>query len=393
MTIDRRSIAVAAAGFCSFLDLYTTQGLLPELRSEFHIGEAAAAATVSATTLAVALVAPLAGYLADRLGRKIAIVAGAVLMAVPTALAASSTDVYQLIFWRFAQGLLLPAVFSVTTAHIAEEWPQKDAARMVGLHMSGMVIGGFSGRYIAALVSSALGWQAAFPVLAALNLVGAAVIALWMPRDHPTTPPLEAHHPVDAVRTLIGHLGNPRLLATCAIGFCVLFGMVAVFTYMNFRLADPPFSFGLAALSNIFTIFLLGVPAAALGPRMLNLARRSYVVAGAILMCILGLSLSLSENLALILTGLCLFSFGQLAVQPLALGYIGQVTKGGKSMAVGLYVSFYYIGGSAGGVVPALGWSRFGWSGCIILVMAVEVAIAVLALFYWRPAKQENGAE
>ncbi len=384
--LDLRRVAVAAAGFCSFLDLYSTQALLPTIRAEFGIGEALAAATISATTLAVALVAPLVGHLADRLGRKRVIVAGAFLMSVPTALAAFAGDIGQLILWRFAQGLFLPAVFSVTTAHIGEEWPSSDATKMIGLHMAGMVAGGFCGRYVTALVAAAVGWRLSFPVLAAFNLAGAVAIVLWLPRDH--TPSVRPAFLPGGGGALLGHLHNSALMATCAIGFCLLFCMVAVFTYMNFLLAAEPFHFGPVALGNIFIVSLLGIPAAALGVPLLRRFSRRAVIAGATTVTCTGLLCTLAGNLPMILLGLCLFCFGQLMSQPIALGHVGQLVRGGRAMAVGLYVSCYYIGGSAGGVLPAAIWSRFGWPGCVALVLAVEATVVVLALMAWKPRSE-----
>lgn len=383
LALDRRRVAVAAAGFCSFLDMYSTHALLPTLRAEFGVGEAMAAATVSATTLAVACMAPLAGHLADRLGGKRVMVAGALLMVIPTALAATSADMGQLILWRFLQGLFLPAVFSVATAHIGEEWPQSEAVSMIGLHMAGMVAGGFCGRYITALVAAAAGWRAAFPVLALLNLAGALVIALWMPADR-SPKPVSTVGQGGGLAILRRHLGNLPLMATCGIGFGLLFCMTGTFTYMNFHLAAPPYLFGPVALGTLFAITLFGVPASAAGVFLLRRFSRRVVVAGAVALTSAGLLITLADEVAVILVGLSLFSFGQLISQPVALGSIAHLARDGRAMAVGLYVSSYYLGGSVGGVLPAWTWSHYGWPGCVALVVAVEISVAALAAAAWR---------
>ena len=40
MRLDPRKIAVATAGFCAFLNLYSPQALLPALAREFGVGAA-----------------------------------------------------------------------------------------------------------------------------------------------------------------------------------------------------------------------------------------------------------------------------------------------------------------------------------------------------------------
>jgi len=383
MSFDRRQLAVAAAGFCSFLDLYPTQSLLPALATEFHAGKAAVGLTVSAATLGVALTAPLSGLLAGWLGRKRVIVAGALLMALPTALAASSGSIGELVMWRFLQGLFLPAVFAVAAAHIGEEWPAAEAADLTGIHVAGMVVGGFTGRFLAAMVGEAVGWRWAFPALAALNLAGAGIIALWLPSDSERR--IGPLAPISALAQLRGHLGNRRLLATCGVGFGILFSMVSVFTYINFKLAAPPFSLGLSALGAIFVVYLFGMPAApATGPLMRRFGRRR-VMAGAVAINWLGLGLTLSGELAVVVVGLVLFATGTFIAQPLAIGFAGVSAKNAKALAVGLYVSFYYVGGSLGGVVPAALWGHLGWPGCAALVALVQGLLLAAAFSAWGP--------
>ena len=81
MAVDRRKIAVATAGFCTFLTLYSPQALLPALAREFGVGAAEISAIMTASTLAIALTAPFIGAVADVLGRK-RVIAAAMLAVV-----------------------------------------------------------------------------------------------------------------------------------------------------------------------------------------------------------------------------------------------------------------------------------------------------------------------
>src|SRR5436189_4989649 len=114
MASPSRNVAVAAAGFCAFLNLYSPQALLPTLAREFGVGAAEISAIMTASTLAIALTAPFTGAVADVLGRKRVIAAAMLAIAVPMAGASLAPDVQALIGWRFLQGLLLPPIFAVT---------------------------------------------------------------------------------------------------------------------------------------------------------------------------------------------------------------------------------------------------------------------------------------
>jgi MFS family permease len=188
-----RTFPIVLAGFTAFLDLYATQPLLPLLMRVFNATHVAVSLTVTASTVAVALGAPVVGRLADLVGRKRVIVGSSLALALATGLAATSTNLRQLIFWRFAQGLFTPGVFAIAIAYIHDEWPPSHAGRATSAYVSGTVVGGFCGRAVAGLVASAAGWPSAFVVLATLNLGAAAALALWLPRDR-TAPPSAVGH-------------------------------------------------------------------------------------------------------------------------------------------------------------------------------------------------------
>src|SRR5262245_65755913 len=97
MAIDPRKIAVATAGFCTFLNLHSPQALLPALSREFGVGAAEISTVMTASTLAIALTAPFTDAVADVLGRKRVISAAMLAVVVPMVGAALASDVQALI--------------------------------------------------------------------------------------------------------------------------------------------------------------------------------------------------------------------------------------------------------------------------------------------------------
>jgi len=126
MAFDFRRLAVAAAGFSTFLHLYAPQALLPELAREFGVGAAQISSLITAGTLAIALTAPFTGAAADVLGRKRLITAAMFAVTVPIVMATIAADVETIIAWRFIQGLLPPPIFTVVLAyfHLCELPPR-----------------------------------------------------------------------------------------------------------------------------------------------------------------------------------------------------------------------------------------------------------------------------
>src|SRR6478609_5002463 len=111
---------VVLAGAAAFLDIYSTQPLLPLLTRTFGASTFEAGLTITAPTVAVAIFAPFIGRLADRLGFRRVIVLSAWALTVATALAATSHTLQQLIVWRFVQGIATPGIFASTVAYVHE---------------------------------------------------------------------------------------------------------------------------------------------------------------------------------------------------------------------------------------------------------------------------------
>src|SRR6478672_10110186 len=82
-----------------------------------------------------------------------------------------------------------------------------------------------------------------------------------------------------AAQQMLGHRSIPQLLATYAVGFGTLFTFVALFTYVNFLLAAPPFNLSPTLLGAIFVTYLAGAAAVlGLGRAIARFGRRPLVV-------------------------------------------------------------------------------------------------------------------
>lgn len=376
-----RSAAVVLAGFCAFLTLFAPQPLLPLLATAFHASAGAIGWVVTVSTVAVALAAPLAGMVADRFGRKNVIVPAAFLLAIPTFLAGTSSSLGQLLFWRFWQGIFTPGIFAVTIAYITEEWEQGAGAAM-SLYVAGTVLGGFSGRMIAALAASEFSWRWAFFSLGVLNAAGGVAIRAWLPPGRRVSKPRQR---VSTARSMWRHIRNPRLLATYAVGFCVLFTMLATFNYVNFYLAAPPFRLGTAALGLLFTVYLVGAFVTPFAGRLIDRTGHRLTLALAFSGGIAGIALTLLPSLAAVVVGLALCCTGVFIGHSCASSYIGTVAREARAAAIGLYVMCYYAGGSAGSALSGHFWSRGGWPACVALVASVQVLTVITATVFWKP--------
>jgi YNFM family putative membrane transporter len=388
--LDKKTVATMLAGMCTFLNVYCTQPLLPLLRETFHASELAVSFTVSATIFATALTAPIIGMIAERRGRKKVIVPSLFLLAIPTALAATSNSLHALIFWRFAQGLFVPGVIAVMLAYVNEEWAGRGVGRAMSSYVAGTVVGGFLGRFLSGVIATHWHWRTTFLVLAALDLIGAFLVRAWLPLAKNFVPADHVQQVLDQARQ---HLRNPRLLANFGMGAAALFALVACFTYANFYLAAPPFQLNSAQLGSIFFVYLLGAVITPQSGHFLDHFGFRHTIVLYCTMMIAGLLLTLAKSLPIVILGLAIFSSGVFVAQAAATVQTGAIAGRARSSAAGLYVTFYYLGGSLGATLTAWFWHWRGWPGCVALLAGVSLLSLWLARISSRPIDQLDSQE
>jgi predicted MFS family arabinose efflux permease len=377
--------AVTLCGVCAFLELYCTQPLLPLLTRSFHASKTGAGMTVSAATLGVALAAPVFGSLAERLPRKQVIVASLAGVALPTLLAATSTSLAQLIFWRFLQGISVPGIIALVVTYIGEEWPPQRLPLVMSFYVSGTALGGFMGRISSGYLASWFSWRVSFLVLGAAALAGAAAVAAWLPAG--TRLP-KAGKTGTRLSEILVLFKRRRLVATFAVGFNVLFSLVGVFTWITFHLADAPFHLSTAALSSLFFVYLIGLVVTPAAGFLITRVGLRAGIGGAIACSMIGVLLTLSGSLAVIILGLALLSSGVFIAQTASQSHLRIAAPAeSRVTAAGLYLTCYYIGGTAAGVLPGAFWALGKWPACVAFIVAMQGVALAIALVGWRAPK------
>ena len=381
--------AVALCGVCAFLELYSTQPLLPLLTRLFHASKTGVSLTVSAATLGAALSAPIFGSFVERLPRKRVIVACLAGIALPTLLAATSTSLAQLIFWRFLQGMVVPGIVAVVVTYIGEEWPPNRIALVMSFYVSGTALGGFLGRVSAGVLADWFSWQVSFLVVGIVALAGAGAVAAWLPHGRRRPPlPTPSATRLTFFPQLRSLFRNRRLVATYAVGCNVLFSLVAVFTWITFHLSAAPFLLSTAALSSLFFVYLIGLvitPAA--GYIITHVGLRAGI-GGAILCSMAGVLLTLAPSLPVVIVGLTLVCTGVFISQAASQSHLRVAAPPeARVTAAGLYITCYYIGGTAAGVVPGAFWALGKWPACVAFILAMQAVALAIALVGWRAPK------
>jgi predicted MFS family arabinose efflux permease len=242
-------------------------------------------------------------------------------------------------------------------------------------------MGGFSGRFITGHAGHVFGWRGAFLTLAVMNFIGALIIVWRLPQSRKFIPNKDLR---GAFRNLMLHLRNVRLLAACAVGFCVLFSLLGVFTYINLLLVGAPFNLTVAGLANVFCVYLMGVVVTPFTGKFIVQYGFRHSLLWALGISAAGLMMTFLPSLPGVIAGLAICSSGVFICQSATISFIAKSVNQGRSLATGIYYLCYYTGGAAGTWFVGVAYEWSGWGGAVLSVVMVQLLAALIAWFGWR---------
>ncbi len=371
-----RTAVTGLIGFLTLVDLFATQAILPSLASAYGVSPAAMGFAVNASTMGMAASGLLVGLVSRHLPRRRGIWISLALLAIPTALLSIAPDLKTFTGLRIVQGVFMAAAFTLTMTYLAEHCTMRATARALAAYVTGVVASNLIGRMISASIADMLGLAANFWLFATLNLLGAAVVLASLSRVDPMPAAGPMHSPVAA---WAGHLRDPSLRASFAIGFIILFAFIGTFTYVNFVVVRPPLSVTPMALGLVYLVFAPSMLTTPLAGRAVERIGAPAAFRAAIAAAAAGLPLLLVGSLPWVLGGMALVAAGTFFAQAIATGHVGRAAMTDRAAASGLYLSSYYFGGLVGAALLGQVFDRLGWTACVLAIGGSLVVAAVLA--------------
>jgi YNFM family putative membrane transporter len=363
-----------------FATMYSTQAILPELSRDFDVSPSRAGLSISVVVLAVAIGGFAWGPLSDRVGRPRAIRLASLLLVPPTIGVALAPGFEALLVCRTLQGLCMPGLLTVGAPYVVEAFVPRIGARAMGYYVSALVAGGLVGRLGVGLASALVGWRVAIGALAVLPLAAAISMRTGLPE--PDLPPRGGG--------IARHLGNVRLLGVSIGGGALFFTMVGTFTYITYRLEEPPFSYSAAVASLVFLLWFTGLVGPLAG-RIADKVGWRRLALGTVALSTVGVLLTLPNVLSLLVLGLACIAgamFTGYTATQLGVSDVARIDRGAASA---LYFGIYYACGALGAYLPGLAWETWGWSGVASAGAAALALAAVAFAFAGRPQPRPPG--
>ena len=178
---QRRTLLAAAMGWAlDAFDAMLYSLVLAMLMRDLGMSKTTAGSLGTLTLLASGIGGVLFGFLADRIGRKHALMASILTYSVCSFASGLATSIATLAVARFVLGLGMGGEWNTGATLVAETWPTEFRAKAISIVQSSWALGFAAAALVAGPVSRYYGWRAVF-------FVGIlpALITLWIQRKVP----------------------------------------------------------------------------------------------------------------------------------------------------------------------------------------------------------------
>jgi putative MFS transporter len=183
---ERRLLWIVGAGyFFAFFDIVTISFALPVIATQFHVSKGTVSLSVTSSLVGYIIGAIGDSTIADKWGRRLSLTISVAVFSIGTVLAALSTNVTELIAFRFVSGLGIGAEIAAVTTYLSELSP----APLRGRYTSWATTAAYAGFAVVPFIARALvptfasGWR----ILFAIGALGGVTI-LFMRRGLPASP-------------------------------------------------------------------------------------------------------------------------------------------------------------------------------------------------------------
>ena len=367
--------------FLSFCTLYTPQPILQQLAVEFGVSDATAALLITFTLIPLGLAPIVYGYFLQAIPARTLLRIALAALIIDQWLIFLSTEFWQVLFLRGAQGLILPALFTSMMTYCASMSSPGKIRSVMGQYVAATIVGGFSSRLLSGYLATTLGWEWVFLAL------GIALIAPFF-----LTSKLQADAEINFARLDIRAISRVvkipeyrNAYLSLMIMFFVFAGILALAPFYV-REIDPDVSS--FTISLMYLGYIIGIPIATFSDqltRMFGGVRNTLLLSLGVTM--LGLVLAQSSSTIILFVMMTTLAAGFFLVHSVLSGYLNDVASEHRGVVNGIYVSAYYLSGAIGSWLPFLVYGDIGWNTTMLILLAL---LGGSVVFIFGLARQQS---
>lgn len=339
----------------TFSALYAPQPIQPVIMEYFHVSQSRSALLTTVTMFPLSIAPIIYGYILESVSAKKMLIVSLFILSVCQFAFFFSQSFDLLIFLRFAEGVAIPAILTGIMTYISTMTTKENVQRIMAFYISSTIMGGFCGRFFSGLISYYTNWRVMFFILGVSLLVSVFMIG----RLGDNRASMERMR----LRAVSEVLSSRRFTIIYLMIFSMFFMFAAVLNFIPFRMREINSGSSTMLIGVMYTGYIMGIVTSLNSLKLIKMFKgETNTVFGGLTIFMLSLLLFVSTNIYVMFLGMFIFCAGMFMTHTVASGYLNKLADSNKGVTNGLYVAFYYSGGTLGSILPGLIYENSSWN-------------------------------
>jgi len=353
--------------------MYATQPIQPLLAVEFNIDVVKASSFTAIILFSLAVAPIIYGYILENFSAK-KMLQSAVAVLFITNIFLGFSDSYEMFFAiRAIEGMVIPAILT-SIMSILVSIDKKNIKTNMSIYVASTVFGGIVGRVVSGIIATNFGWRWVFFSLSLEILL--ALFFIYKIDYKGETKLIKAN-----ISDVMVILKDRKFITVYILMFTVFFVFAGLLNILPFRVKEIDPNASETQIGLMYLGYSAGIIVALMSGKIVKVFKSEIntLIFATVFYGFITIFF-VNTNIIFIFFLLFIFCIGMFTIHSISSGLANTMRKDKKSLTSGMYLTFYYIGGSAGSFIPVIVYKNFGWNTVIIMFTVIILSMYLFIL-------------
>lgn len=373
----RKILIVYCTTVLTICSLYAAQPIQPVFQREFDLTGLQAILFTTLMMMPLGIAPLFYGFLLESFSAKV-LVRSAIISLGVLELLFSMTDSYSsLLAIRGLQGLMIPAILTSLMSYISFTSERENVQHAIAVYIASTIVGGFLGRMLSGIFTELFGWRFFFFLLGILLIITYFLLSCLEKE-------VKLSYSRPKLSQIVILLKDRRFLWLYLAIFSAFFVFAALMNFLPFELSRLHPTFGEAGIGLLYLGYAMGVAVCLNTRRLIGyFGSEANAIMVGVAIVFLGTCFFFARQYSVMFVGMFVFCTGLFMAHSLLSGFANKLAEENKAIANGVYISFYYAGGTFGSFLPGVVYEHYGWSAFLLFLLGM----LLLSLAFLRMLK------
>lgn len=349
--------------------MYATQPLQPLLANEFKITMVKASQFTAVIMFSMAIAPIVYGYILESICPKKMLLFASFVLFFTNLLLATSNSYTNFLILRIIESFVIPAILTSCMSILANIDKQNIKQNMA-IYVAATVFGGLVGRVISGFIATQFGWRAVFISLSLALLVSLLFIRKLSFEGNTNLTKAKLNDVKEILK-------DKRFVLIYALMFTTFFVFGGALNILPFRTKELVPDATEAQIGLLYLGYGMGIVVSLYHKRIVKIFKTEVraIMFGGFLLTLTTFAF-FSKSITLIFFMIFIFCIGMFTVHSLSTGIANSMKSSQKSLTSGMYLTFYYLGGATGSILPSIFYNHIGWN------FTISIFILSLLIMY-----------